>query len=185
MPFNTGAVALSTIILSGFTSGAEVQLFKPSTTVILSRKGGEISEILAQVGDVLESGDALILVRRYGINSVITAPNQGELKHYGPNVKVDESLEAGDFVAVLQTKYVDGIISLGTNSPISDPLSPGSYCCIVANGKSFSVRVNDVTKHGNRYLLYFSSQDQLSELMVLLESTKSEKLEISFQLKQQ
>ena len=183
MPLITVTAALSTIV-SGFTNGTEVQLFKPSAAVVLARKGGDIDDILAQVGDVLEKGDALILVRGGDVSSVIKAPQRGELKRYGSNVEVDKHLQAGDFVAVLQTKYVDGVISLDVNPQITDQLSIGKYCCIVVNEESFTVQVSDVTKHDDKYFLYFSSQDQLSELMVLLESTKPQELDISFQLSQ-
>lgn len=178
--FSIAFAAIGSAVVFGLAAESGVRLIEPTSTIILTRESGQVSEIVAKVGQVLEQGEAIILIRNGASEDIISAPYKGSIKQYGANVDVNAFLNVGDFIAELKSMHVNGVVTLREFA--ESDFESGNYCCIEINNKSFNIQIDNVIKNEDFFFFYFSSQNQATELMKLLESEQNENLKMSFQL---
>lgn len=169
-----GRIGLALLLGGTGVHGSEmdVHLFDQTSTIVVARSDGLVTEKLLDVNQLVQNGDEILILYQDQERKSVIATSDGLFKEYADSIHIGAEIEKGDVIAVLLSNEIKGVLIPNGEETFPKLFSAGStYCCLNAGGIEFNIDILNIRKEGQNTWYYFSIIDVTSFLSLLQDKT--------------
>jgi hypothetical protein len=184
MPVRKFGLILS-IVVSGQAYGEiDINLFEPTTILVISRSSGIVQEKLITPEQHVDNGDEILTLYTEEKHNSVVATSNGVLREYADSVQEGNIIQEGDIVAILVSEKTKGVLIPQNEEALPSTLKVGDiYCCLNIEHNEFDIDIQSITQINHQMVYYFAVENtpSLTRLLQSKEDAKQE-LNISFEI---